>query len=198
MLGPIALLGWGSLIWDLDDLAPKVRGDWTLGAGPRLPLEFSRISPKRLGALALAIDPIHGAPCATCVIESAAADRAQAVADLAARERASIDRIGFVDAASRRGAPEICGAVDAWRRARGYAAVVWTGLEPNFEAVSGRPFAIPAAIAHLRGLGPDSLAEAHRYVTRAPETTNTPLRRALAQDPWWRALAAATPPKPSA
>lgn len=41
-----AVIGFGSLIWDLDDLAPRVEGQWTLYAGPRLPLEFSLVSAK--------------------------------------------------------------------------------------------------------------------------------------------------------
>ena len=36
-----AVLGWGSLLWDLDDLAPKVTGDWHMLAGPALPMEFA-------------------------------------------------------------------------------------------------------------------------------------------------------------
>lgn len=42
----IALLGWGSLIWDHDPLFDAQHGDWQAG-GPPLPLEFSRISAKR-------------------------------------------------------------------------------------------------------------------------------------------------------
>jgi hypothetical protein len=56
-------------------------------------------------------------------------------------------------------------------------------------AATGRPFSVAAGIAHLRGLGPADLAEAHRYVRRAPCGTRTPLRRALAGDPWWRSIA---------
>ena len=35
-----AILGWGSLLWDLDDLSPHVRGPWRVCAGPALPMEF--------------------------------------------------------------------------------------------------------------------------------------------------------------
>ncbi len=40
----IAILGWGSLIWDRRDL--QIAGDWQQG-GPVLPIEFSRIYPTR-------------------------------------------------------------------------------------------------------------------------------------------------------
>jgi|GEM_PF-2686020 len=93
----ILILGYGSLIWDLDDLAPKVRGDWHLSAGPPLPLEFSRISPKRKQSLVVVIDPAAGDPCPTHAIESARDTVAEAVTDLAARERTTEAYIGWVD-----------------------------------------------------------------------------------------------------
>jgi hypothetical protein len=36
----IAIIGYGSLIWDLADLAAHVEGPWRRGAGPHLPVEF--------------------------------------------------------------------------------------------------------------------------------------------------------------
>jgi len=67
-----AVIGYGSLIWDLDDLAPHVEGQWTLYAGPRLPLEFSLVSAKRRRGLALVIDHEHGQSCPSCIINSTA------------------------------------------------------------------------------------------------------------------------------
>jgi hypothetical protein len=84
----IAILGWGSLIWDLDDLAPNVEGPWSMRAGPRLPMEFSRVSPKRLMGLVVALDPLDGVACPTHAIRSRRTRLADAIADLAARERA--------------------------------------------------------------------------------------------------------------
>ena len=46
-MSAIAIIGWGSLLWDLDNLTPFVQGDWAINAGPRLPLEFSLVSRKR-------------------------------------------------------------------------------------------------------------------------------------------------------
>ena len=72
--GRVAVIGWGSLIWDLDDLAPKVAGDWLMRAGPELPFEFSRISPKRKMGLVVCIDPNDGTPCPTHAIRSVRSD----------------------------------------------------------------------------------------------------------------------------
>ena len=47
----IAILGWGSLIWNQNGL--PVKGQWKKN-GPVLPIEFSRVS--RDGRLTLVID----------------------------------------------------------------------------------------------------------------------------------------------
>ena len=93
--GRIAVIGWGSLIWDLDALAPKVTGEWLMKAGPPLPFEFSLVSKKRKMGLAVCLDPDHGDVCPTHVICSAKQDIHEAAEDLFRRERSpSVDFIG--------------------------------------------------------------------------------------------------------
>ena len=82
-MSAIAIIGWGSLLWDLDNLTPFVQGDWAINAGPRLPLEFSLVSRKRLGALALAIDEKHGAYSPSSIIHSMHSDIVEARSNLA-------------------------------------------------------------------------------------------------------------------
>lgn len=188
-----AVIGWGSLIWDLDDLAPKVLGDWQMGAGPRLALEFSRVSAKRRGALTVVLDPVHGAPCPTHVIASRKSEIAAVAADLAARERAPEARIGAVCLRSghSHGASEaVVASVLSWCESAGWAGAVWTDLPGNFADEAGRPFSIPAARDYLGALPTEPLTHAVRYIENAPKATETPLRRALSADPWWQALAA--------
>jgi len=186
----IAILGWGSLLWDLDDLTPKVAGPWALRSGPKLPMEFSRISPKRATSLVVCLDPEHGVGCATHAIRSVRTGIDAAITDLAARERAPAHRIGWADAAGRGHGrmPEVVAAVGAWCAERGWAAAVWTDLEPNFRETTGAAFTVAEGVGYLRTLGDASLGEARRYIRQAPPTTRTPLRRALACDPWWRGL----------
>ena len=86
----IAILGWGSLLWDLETLAPHVTGGWQHRHGPRLPMEFSRISPKRKMGLVLCLDPEAGAACATHAIRSARPALQDTIADLARRERTAL------------------------------------------------------------------------------------------------------------
>ncbi|MEM8751840.1 MAG: hypothetical protein AAGF90_02585 [Pseudomonadota bacterium] len=194
LAGRIAVIGWGSLIWDLDDLAPKVDGRWLMGAGPRLPFEFSRISPKRKLALAVCLDPDNGDACATNAIVSRRRSMEEAVEDLRARERApAAAMIGAATAAGplRARLPEVGEALAAWCRATGAAGAVWTDLESNFEERTGGAFSVRRGVDYLRTLGGESLDEAVAYLENAPAATMTPLRRALAADPWWIAAAGA-------
>jgi len=186
----IAIIGWGSLVWDLDDLAPKVTGGWAMAGGPRLPLEFSRISPKRLMSLVVVIDPDHGADCPSHAIASVRDDIHDAAEDLRARERAGdIARIGAVCAVtgfSRGAHPAIVARVADWCAQTGARGAVWTDLPRNFKAETGQPFSVDAGLAYLRALTGASAAEARRYIDGAPAATDTPLRRRLAREPWWR------------
>lgn len=187
--GRIAVIGWGSLIWDLDDLAPRVSGDWLMGGGPRLPLEFSRISPKRLMSLVVVTDPDHGAPCETHAIASIRDDIHAASADLQARERARRpDQIGAVclrTGLTRASDPRTGALVTEWCAAIGATGAVWTDLPRNFAEVTGQPFDVTSGIAYLRGLPEAQLAAAVEYITLAPTGTATPLRGALEGEDWW-------------
>lgn len=192
--GRIAVIGWGSLIWDLDDLAPKVEGSWMMRAGPELPFEFSRISPKRKMGLVLCLDPAEGAACPTNAILSRRSDIHEAAEDLRQRERAGgIEFIGACCAKSgfqRSSLPEVTEIFAKWCRDTGAAGAVWTDLDANFAKVSGKTFSLDAAVDYLHTLTGESLEEAVRYIELAPETTQTPLRTRLKSDPWWQGLAA--------
>lgn len=188
--GQIAVIGWGSLIWDLDNLAPFVTGEWLMGAGPSLPFEFTRVSPKRKMGLAVCLDYVHGDLCPTNAILSKSQDIDQAAEELRARERAKvIDYIGMIHPASgarRSSIPEVADIFDDWCRKTGAAGAVWTDLGGNFNEDRGVTFSVPRAIGYLKTLKGESLIEAVRYIEYAPKTTDTPLRRALAEDEWWR------------
>jgi hypothetical protein len=65
----IAILGWGSLVWDPASLKEHLEGDGEfIQGGPKLPIEFSRIS--KDGRLTLVIDEHHGTPVPTRVATS--------------------------------------------------------------------------------------------------------------------------------
>ena len=188
-MSKIAVIGFGSLLWDLDDLAPKVSGEWKMYEGPVLPLEFSLVSRKRHYALALVIDYGDGAPCPTCVIDSVRSEIGTAVVDLANRERMEPANIGFVDRNTGKShslREETRKTFWNWIEDRDYDGAVWTDGERNFEALTGKAFNLQTAQDHLRSLQGISLEEARRYIRNAPARVETPLRRALEGAPWWR------------
>lgn len=185
---PIAVIGWGSLIWDLENLTPHVQGPWRMRAGPELPLEFSRISPKRKRALAVCIDLMDGRPCQTSVIASKRASMVEARRDLARRERAPDGFIGgFCGQTGQTfGRPQIVFKIAQWCRTSGWGGAVWTDLHPTFTAETGLTFSTDTALGYLQTLEEEALDEAVRYIEHAPATTSTRLRRHLRDDPWWQ------------
>jgi len=188
----IAVIGWGSLIWDMEILSPHVEGAWQMQAGPLLPMEFSRISLKRKLGLVVCLDTTVGVDCATHVIRSTRTDIEATVEDLRARERAPLGRIGGVHRGGfQRGRrPEVIETVRAWCEKEGWHGAVWTDLEPNFEAHTKRGFTVEEGIRYLKTLGGESLEEAYTYIQNAPAQTATPLRAALAEDMWWQGIGA--------
>lgn len=183
----IAIIGWGSLIWDLEILESQVDPRWQRGAGPVLPLEFSRVSPKRKRALALIVDPDHGTECLTSLVVSKRRSLEDAVNDLAARERAPLDRIGYASQTGswRSAVDGLQARFESWLAQTGFAGAVWTDLPGNFHDETGTPFSVSAAITYLRTLQGTSLLEAKRYIELAPEETMTALRQALSVEDWW-------------
>ena len=190
MQGRVAIVGYGSLIWDLENLAPRVEGPWRMGGGPALPLEFSRVSPKRRMGLVVCVDPEHGTPCPSHAIASRRDDAQDARQDLAERERAPLARIGFACLRTGRREGRIADRVAEWAAMQGLAGATWTELDPNFETHAGRPFGFEAGEAWLLALSGEDRDEAVRYIANAPPATDTPFRRQLATRPWWQAEAA--------
>ncbi len=190
----IAIIGWGSLLWDLENLTPHVKGGWGYGEGPKLPLEFSRISPKRKLSLVVIIDPNHGAPCPTSFIESTRSDLDEAINDLAARERAPLERIGHAHIETDRlnsSNPPLDNILLNWLHESHFDACVWTDLPANFHLETGDEFSISAGLEYLKTLQGESLKEAKLYIDSAPKETVTPLRTALDSDAWWQSLPSA-------
>jgi hypothetical protein len=93
----IAILAWGSLLWEPGTLT--VVTDWEPD-GPPLPLEFSRVSSSRMGALTLVIDPQYGAVNRTYSTISAQQELEAAIQDLSKREGTTRERIGYVNCKS--------------------------------------------------------------------------------------------------
>ena len=183
----IAVLAWGSLVWDPRDLQTIA----TFAAnGPLLPVEFCRISED--GRLTLAIDEDVGAVCTTYSAESAHDDLDAAIENLRTREGTKAWEIGFAEPASDRQSevamdrhPQAVASIAAWAASNGYDAAIWTALKSNFDdwGKAGEPFSVTAAIRYLEGLESeeDKFARALEYIRKAPPEVETPVRDEVAK-----------------
>ena len=192
----IACLAWGSLVWDPRTL--PLAGPFQL-EGPRLPVEFSRVSLD--GRVTLVLDgsapasPTYWGPLAV-------ADLDEAIEALAERERiVAAQRRRFVGALVRRdgggttragsdgqgeAAPELVSAIASWLEPRPLDAVLWTALPSRGPAGETTRPGFDRLLAHLESLEGEAWARAEEYVRRAPRPVRTPHRaRFEACLGWW-------------
>ena len=140
----MAILGWGSLLWETETDQAKAfnrhREEWQFD-GPLLRLEFSRRSGTRDGALTLVLDYEHGGDASQVAYTLSTRSRPEdAICDLRCREGTVLRRIGcyFAGAEERHktnwaGTPAPAqGAIAEWAQGRVDVAV-WTALSSNIE-----------------------------------------------------------------
>ena len=200
----IAILGWGSLIWNPGQLAITHDGWHT--DGPLLPIEFARISDEGdvpLLTLVLRADadyiPTHWA-------RSAHKHLGRAIRNLAARENTDARHIGYLKGGDRpiadrswftaiskaevgtghtaATAATVLERIDWWRAQHGFDAVVWTDLASNFEDIWRGPLDRDDVVAYLQTRKEHAFA-AEEYVRRAPRQTRTRIRRFLEDELGW-------------
>lgn len=185
----IAILGWGSLLWDHRPEFDRYHDDW-MDDGPFLKLEFSRISDSRLGALTLVIDSENGTACRVAYTMSSRTDPEDAICDLRCREATVCTMIGyaFLDGSRKQARDKTSLAtIQKWARPKKIDVVIWADLASNFKEKCGRPFSVEAALTYTKSLTSDAKAKAAEYVWQAPSFVSTPLRDALQQKPWFSA-----------
>lgn len=184
----IAILGWGSLLWDTSEPQfEEQHGEWRFD-GPVLKLEFSRKSASRLNALTLVIDAIHGQECQVAYTLSKRRTAEEAKADLRMREKTSGQNIGYVfaDGSGRQGRD--ANSVDVilqWAKGAAIDVVLWTDLPGSFDDIPADEF-LKAAVHHVQQLSPEGKVKAAEYVWRAPDFIQTPLRKVLQAEPLFR------------
>ncbi|MBA3531550.1 MAG: hypothetical protein H0T73_06460 [Ardenticatenales bacterium] len=180
----IAILAWGSLIWDQRNL--PLANAWSSG-GPKLPLEFSRISNTRGGSLTLVIDALNGEPIPVYYASSSRINLDEALSDLQEREGTTRKMIGFVnllDNTHQSRYLDIIDSIVGWARNNQFDAIIWTDLPSNFQDKAKCEFSVENALAYLQNLSPESQTKARTYIAKAPTIINTPLRRELANKGW--------------
>ena len=177
----IAILGWGSLIWDQESEQAKAfeescRGKWKLAEGLELPLEFSRISKSRAFALTLVIDKKHGTDCTVQYIESKRAELNDVICDLRCREGTVWKHIGYWKDSKENSGHLFSDRIGEWAKKATLDAVVWTALQNNYSDIKEEEFSLDNAMRHLRGLSCEGKHEARKYLTNAPDEVKTKLR----------------------
>ena len=200
-----AILGWGSLLWDsesqefMDTIKPNCANEWMLAEGLTLPLEFSRVSKTRNGALTLVIDRIHhGVHCPVYLAESNQTEFSSVVKTLKRREGTTKKNIGNWERDGGKPHPK-CKSTDrivAWAEQTNFAGVVWTALKSNYDTCTYvrpeyRPFEpLENPVNYLnKQLSMDGKKEAVKYVCNAPRETMTRLRQKLMSESWFTEMA---------
>lgn len=185
----IAILGWGSLLWEGGEEFDRWHDVWREG-GPILKLEFSRISEKkRLGALTLVIDEEHGIPVTVAWCLSSRARLEDVVSDLRCREDTMVENISYLNIVSlgnRSNDSTAENRILEWAQAKVMDAVVWTSLKSNFTKKTAQRFSVANAVSYLKALSPEGKSKAAEYVWRAPAFVETPVRSALQKEPWFQ------------
>ncbi len=180
----IAVLGWGSLIWDPREL--KISGGWHPD-GPFLPVELARVSQDE--RLTLVLYP-GAEPVQVLWALSACSSLEEAEENLADREGTSRRRTGYLSLFNGLyrcdAAPEALESIRSWADSRGFDAVIWTDLPSNFATKTKMPLNPDNAIIYLRALKKDSYERAKEYMTKAPEQVSTPVRRHVEEKLYWR------------
>lgn len=186
----IAILGWGSLIWDKDEFFYAWIEKWR-DDGPSLPIEFSRISSSRNGALTLVIDENCGRNNVASYAFSKRKDPQDAFADLRCREKTNNRNIGYVnltDGEIKSKSQSVANTIKSWAEQKKLGAVVWTDLSSNFYDKQKAQFSIQAAAAYLKTLEEKGMYEAWQYIVKAPSKLDSGLREFLAKEEWFIAL----------
>ena len=165
-------------MWDPRDLPRE--GTWQ-DDGPRLPIEFSRIS--RDACLTLVIDQVNGEVVTTMHVLSPRTALDDAREDLRKREGTSEEKIGWVDIGAGKSSHkqnpnqvDVHDVVRQWCQKHKYDAAVWTALKSNFKKETERVFSVEAANAYLSGLPKNVQKEALRYIRNAPDCVVTRVR----------------------
>jgi len=184
-LNKIAILGWGSLLWDPRSLSKHI-GSWQ-NDGPLLPVEFSRFSAVRSNALTLVIDPEHGATVPVYYAISRRNDLQLAIQDLAFREGCAAKQIGFVDMELLKfwslWDHIVHESILPWAKEKGLAGAIWTDLEPNFKSDSPKK-----ALLYLQKLKKKGQECAYEYMSRAPDQIQTPFRDFISKSAWYKQM----------
>jgi hypothetical protein len=190
----IAILGWGSLIWDPRNLQiDTTKGDngW-LTDGPMLSIEFARISND--GRLTLVIAPEEKNEVKILYAFSKYENLDEAILDLAVRENCGKNKVvvylksehQFSDNFHTPKFEKSRASIKEWANHQSADAIIWTNLSSNYkDKLYLEKFTPLDAVNYLKYLPSDIKAKAEEYVRKTPEAINTPIRKEIEKQLNW-------------
>jgi hypothetical protein len=174
----IAVLGWGSLIWDPRGL--PIEGAWGED-GPELGVEFARKSSDGRITLVVSPDVEPVKVLWNCLNVNTTEQARKALAD---RENSEAIAVLSLRAATNDTAE--AKKVYAWAEGHEVEHVIWTALPPrNTAGVRGVMPTSSEIVEYLRKLQGDIRVKAERYVRRTPKQIKTRYRTQIEKDLGW-------------
>ena len=187
----IAILGWGSLIWDSRSL--KIDGSignngW-YSNGPYLPIEFARIS--KDGRLTLVIR--NGVKDQQVLYSiSLYKNLDEAVLDLSVREECGKNKIGKYIKEKNEVTPidfNYKEKIANWiEQEQDIDAVIWTNLSSSFKDKIGLELCDINAVNYLTCLSLEAQVKAEEYIRKAPVQIDTKIRNAIEDKLNWTSI----------
>ena len=150
----IFYIGWGSLLWDTKFL--KIKDERWERTQLELPIEDSRISDKGRGRLTLVIDEKNGTLNKMWKIKANTKNLNIAIRRLMKREKTTIGKICYYNAINGNGrfnkySEPLVTKIKDWCKSEGIDALIWTGLENNWERFRDVPYTTKDALKYFEG-----------------------------------------------
>lgn len=181
----IAILGWGSLVWNPGKLNINSQNTWSTD-GPELPIEFARISND--GRLTLVIKD-KCEKIKTLYSISNYEKREEAILDLAVREGCGRNKIGYYDKTSKKIFPDKFqwkDEIEKWiENNKEIDAVIWTNLKANFKDATDLNFEPDNIVNYLKYLKAETQALAEEYIRKTPSQIKTTMRKIIEEKLGW-------------
>ena len=186
----IAILGWGSLLWQPKDLQFDKEIGWSEN-GPMLPIEFARIS--KDGRLTLVITK-DVKEVKTYFAISNYKTLEEAVLNLAVREGCGREQIGGYDKSKNTFSTKVFFEQNIleWINNTDIDAVIWTNLGENWAVKNDDGKVIEIVpnerVDYLKKLKNNKRALAEEYIRRTPTQIKTHYRSLIEKELGWKPI----------
>lgn len=187
----IAILAWGSLIWQPKDLFFDKSFGWKED-GPNLPIEFARIS--KDGRLTLVITQ-NGTLVPTLYSLSKYETLDEAILNLAVREGSGRTSIGSYNKSKNEFSHNVFfkERIVDWMNERAFDGVIWTNLGENWDIKNESMEIVEnikpdERIEYLKTLKGNVIALAEEYVRKTPVQIRTKYRIMIEEELNWKSI----------